>query len=155
MGRLEARLCQLQTVRSRHPGRYPKLEGSTLSHPAFEPLTEHHAFSTGLFNAAEAASIPSGTKRCCQCAWQHDKSVRTPSFGRIRFYRFFDRNSKSQKQRDQQIANPLGAAMLLASQFRYRLCFRGVSGFWQPGKRFVHVSNRLIDWSFVNAMEFL
>ncbi len=26
-------------VRSRHPGRYPKLEGSALSHPAFEPLT--------------------------------------------------------------------------------------------------------------------
>ena len=30
-------------VPSRHPGRYPKLESSTLSHPALEPLTEHHA----------------------------------------------------------------------------------------------------------------
>jgi len=46
-GMLRARLRQIEMVRSRHPGRYPKLEGSTLSHPAFEPLTEHHAFSTG------------------------------------------------------------------------------------------------------------
>jgi hypothetical protein len=28
------------------------LEGSTQSHPVFEPLTEHHALSTGFFNAA-------------------------------------------------------------------------------------------------------
>jgi len=47
VGRLEAGVGQLEMVRSRHPGRYPKLEGSTLSHPALEPLTEHHAFSTG------------------------------------------------------------------------------------------------------------
>ena len=31
-------------VQSRHPGRNPKLESSTLSYPAFEPLTERHAF---------------------------------------------------------------------------------------------------------------
>jgi hypothetical protein len=48
-GGLLARLRQTVSVRSRHPGRYPKLEGSTLSHPAFEPLTEHHASLTGCF----------------------------------------------------------------------------------------------------------
>ena len=31
-------------VQSRHPGRNPELESSTLSYPAFEPLTERHAF---------------------------------------------------------------------------------------------------------------
>ena len=40
-------------VCSRHPGRNPKLEGFTLSYPAFKPLTEHHASSTGLLNTSE------------------------------------------------------------------------------------------------------
>ena len=31
-------------VCSRHPGRNPKLENTTLAHPSFKPLTEHHAF---------------------------------------------------------------------------------------------------------------
>ena len=35
---------QHSRVQSRHPGRNPKLESSTLSYPAFEPLTERHAF---------------------------------------------------------------------------------------------------------------
>ena len=51
-----------EVVRSRHPGRYPKLEGSTLSHPAFEPLTEHHAFSTGFCHGARAPSLSLGVK---------------------------------------------------------------------------------------------
>jgi hypothetical protein len=34
----------LLRVHSRHPGGYPKLESSTLFYPAFEPLTERHAF---------------------------------------------------------------------------------------------------------------
>jgi hypothetical protein len=42
---------------SRHPGRYPEPEDSTLSHPALEPLTEHHAFSTGLFNRGRLARL--------------------------------------------------------------------------------------------------
>ena len=41
---LPARLGQHEVVQSRHPGRYPKLESPTLSYPAFEPLTERHAF---------------------------------------------------------------------------------------------------------------
>jgi len=48
-------------VPSRHPGRYPKLESPTLSYPALEPLTEHRALTTGLFNRADARSIPSGS----------------------------------------------------------------------------------------------
>jgi len=48
-------------VQSRHPGRYPKLKSSTLSYPAFEPLTERHAFATGLLNEAFASPIPSGS----------------------------------------------------------------------------------------------
>ena len=59
-GRLPTRLSQLEVVRSRHPGRYPKLASPTLSHPAFEPLTEHHAFSTGLFDAALPHRYPRG-----------------------------------------------------------------------------------------------
>jgi hypothetical protein len=39
-----ARPGQLEVVPSRLPGGYPKLESPTLSHPALEPLTEHHAF---------------------------------------------------------------------------------------------------------------
>ena len=35
---------QHSRVQSRHPGRNPKLESPTLSYPAFEPLTERHAF---------------------------------------------------------------------------------------------------------------
>ena len=71
-GRLPARLGQHAVVRSRHPGRYPKLASPTLSHPAFEPLTEHHALSTGLFDRGgcfdryprgqdDVVSVPSGT----------------------------------------------------------------------------------------------
>lgn len=38
--------------------RYPKLKGSTLSYPALEPPTEHHAFSTGLLTAVASAIAP-------------------------------------------------------------------------------------------------
>ncbi len=56
-------------VQSRHPGRYPKLRSLTLSYPAFEPLTEHHASHTGLLTAAALAAAPAlGKIRCCQCA---------------------------------------------------------------------------------------
>ncbi len=37
------------------PGRYPKLESSTLYYPAFEPLTERHAFQRA------ASMLPSNT----------------------------------------------------------------------------------------------
>jgi hypothetical protein len=102
-GGLGARLCQWELVRSRHPGKYPKLESSTLSHPAFEPLTEHHATKTGCSAGATSLEVMRHTTntlgwgRCCQCAQQHNKSGRTPSFGRIRFYRLFEKNSKSHK----------------------------------------------------------
>ena len=43
-----ALLGQHGVVQSRHRGRYPKLGSLTLSYPAFEPLTERRAFSTGL-----------------------------------------------------------------------------------------------------------
>jgi hypothetical protein len=45
-------------VQSRHPGRYPKLRSLTLSYPAFEPLTEHHAFFTGLLTVAALTATP-------------------------------------------------------------------------------------------------
>jgi hypothetical protein len=45
--------------------------------------------------------------------------------------------------------------MFFASQFRQRFRFGGVSGLWQPREGFVHVSNRLADGSFVNAMKLL
>ena len=58
-----------EVARSRHPGRYPKLEGSTLSHPAFEPLTEHHAFTTGLFDRAHARSISLRDRTMLSVCW--------------------------------------------------------------------------------------
>jgi hypothetical protein len=54
---------------------------------------------------------------------QHDESVRTPSFGRIRFYFLFDRNSKPNEQWDQQVTDTFWAAMFLADQFRERFRF--------------------------------
>ena len=54
-------------VQSRHPGRYPKLESFTLSYPAFEPLTEHHALPTGLFNEATLRRYPRGRTMLSVC----------------------------------------------------------------------------------------
>lgn len=120
IGRLPGTLGQLEVVRSRHPGRYPKLEGSTLSHPAFGPLTEHQAFSTGLFYEAQAPQISLGVKTMLSCASQHNESAGTPSFGPGRFYRFFNRNSKffaaqsqADQQRDEQVADALRATTLV------------------------------------------
>ncbi len=61
-------------VQSRHPGRYPKLRSLTLSYPAFEPLTEHHAFSTGLSTAAsKSRACPRCPTMLSVCRKQHDK----------------------------------------------------------------------------------
>ena len=43
---------------------------STLETGSDFPLGPNHAFSTGLFNRAKAPSMPSGSRRCCQCAWR-------------------------------------------------------------------------------------
>lgn len=61
-------------VQSRHPGRYPKLRSLTLSYPAFEPLTEHHAFSTGFLTAAsKSRACPRCPTVLSVCRKQHDK----------------------------------------------------------------------------------
>ena len=72
--RSEKHSLSLGVVQSRHPGRYPKLEGSTLSHPTFEPRTEHHAFATGLLTVTIRPRLPSGSRRRCSCA-SHDRQV--------------------------------------------------------------------------------
>ena len=70
-------------VQSRHPGRYPKLRSLTLSDPAFEPLTEHHAFSTGLMTAAVASgAYPRGQIDVVSVPYEHDEPVWALSFGR-------------------------------------------------------------------------
>lgn len=64
-------IATLVDIRS-SPGVLAPGGGSTLSHPAFEPLTEHHALCTGLFRQAMksilAWPIPTRRRRCCQCA---------------------------------------------------------------------------------------
>ena len=72
-------------VQSRHPGRYPKLRSLTLSHPAFEPLTEHHAFSTGLLTATALTAAPAlGVRSMLSVCHlrSDDKPMRALSFGR-------------------------------------------------------------------------
>jgi hypothetical protein len=99
-------------------------------------------------DGAQLSRYPSGTRRCCQCAGQHDESARSPSFGRGRFYRFFIGNSKffaadseSNQQGDQQVAEALGTAVFPARQLAQRLGFRGVDRLGQPYKRFVQVAS--------------
>ena len=73
-------------VQSRHPGRYPKLRSLTLSYPAFEPLTEHHAFSTGLLTAAARAATPAlgeGSMLSVCHLSSDDKPIQALSFGRL------------------------------------------------------------------------
>jgi hypothetical protein len=67
----------------------------------------------------------------------------------------FDRHSKSNQQWNDQVADALGTAVFGASQFRQRFRFFGVSRFRQPRKCFVQVANRLVERSFVKAMELL
>ena len=82
-----ARLVSMQGVQSRHPGRNPKLESSTLSYPAFEPLTERHALLRAC--STELGSINTlGVRQALSVCWLHDKSIRASSFGRTKLYIF-------------------------------------------------------------------
>jgi hypothetical protein len=72
----------LLRVHSRHPGRYPKLESSTLSYPAFEPLTERHAFLRACSTSHRNVDAH-GVRLTLSVCWKHDNPSRASSFGRF------------------------------------------------------------------------
>lgn len=55
-----ARLVSIRWVQSLHPGRNPKVDSSTLSYPAFEPLAKRHAFRWACSTELSLCRYPRG-----------------------------------------------------------------------------------------------